>query len=84
MQYVHALTCDVKGQSMQYMHASACEITDTGLMHGTYCMGSKVSSLSQIYLYSSYSKLSNAIEPFGSRRLRFAFCAATELKTTLV
>ncbi len=43
--------CDVMVQYMQYVHAwpvtsqaDAC----------TYCMGSKVSSLSQIYLYSSY------------------------------
>jgi hypothetical protein len=42
---------------MQHMHASACDIT--GQSHcccmRTYCMGSKVSSLSRIYLYSNYS-----------------------------
>ncbi len=33
------------------MHALACDITGNAC---TYCMGSKVSSLSQIYLYSCY------------------------------
>ncbi len=44
------------GQCMQYMYASACDIT--GQSHCccmcTYCMGSKVSNLSRIYLYSNY------------------------------
>jgi hypothetical protein len=68
MQYLQSSACDVTGQCMQYMpyrqalslwymHASACVCTSACDITGqscSYCMGSKVSSLSRIYLYSTY------------------------------
>ncbi len=46
------------GQCMQYMHALAGEVhalaCDVTAHECTYCMGTTVSSLSRIYLYSGY------------------------------
>jgi hypothetical protein len=61
MQQLLASACDVMGQCMQYLHALTSDVHQPVTSLGNHmvaactdCMGSKVSSLPRIYLYSSF------------------------------
>ncbi len=60
MQYLHASTCDVMGYCMQYIHLPGVHALTCAVMSQayhvvsacTYCMSSKVSSLSPTYYHA--------------------------------